>query len=701
MAVTLRIDGREVKVSQGEVRLNRAAQSFTDLSFRGGDFTYTIQVVRDIDSEAVFRPATVEQAQATFARDTPYRAELVGAGQRFTGVFLLNEVTETTFAGNFVGDSVDWVRLLEGKNLQDIEADYRAGLTTIRTLGDMPVTAEALLEVNDDALAETAADSYIHSDGSAVVFPLLFYGAPYVPNRPTPGRTLDITTPADNAGYSSVALSDRPYFGYQDFTPAFYVTRVLRAIFEEIGWGVGGSFLADPQAKRLVLPYVGPDPWYKLVRRVVEFQFVGIGTIPTVLRNDHAIRVNSLTAGGVQGTHVIPLKYAGRITYEFTLSVTSGSGYTVGIYKGPPTLNAQTAEEFVLVDELTSAGTVTGETDIDVDQAIIVYLRPNGATITTTIELVTGEDDGIARLLPDMSQLDFVKGIVTLFNLAWYVPDGQRRINFVPRAEFFEPPSTDFDLDELVDAASVRRGPIGTAQVVRLSYTDDKDDAAAALVPPFGSGRFRIGGTTGPAEQVYEVPFAATAELEVNVTKNLTGTYSAPVFEEQQTIVVPFIARKEPLEGVQGDDLDEDIYYTPWDYDAVPRILKLAEPYTGLDLPARRFNTSTNTDEIVLVDVPRAIFLRDDSSWNDSTYLVQALGMTEPDGPYALHWTNYLNNLRNSVRVTLNVVLTPQQFARLRATQGCKFRGVSYEVVSVQGVSLGTPGVCTLTLIRR
>jgi hypothetical protein len=82
----------------------------------------------------------------------------------------------------------------------------------------------------------------------------------------------------------------------------------------------------------------------------------------------------------------------------------------------------------------------------------------------------------IGRSLPNISQQDFIRGLMNMFNLYTVVDVDNRVINFKTGANFYKNTGVYNDITEFIDFSNYTITPKGLPKQFRLSYTDDPND---------------------------------------------------------------------------------------------------------------------------------------------------------------------------------------------------------------------------------
>ncbi len=135
-----------------------------------------------------------------------------------------------------MGKNLSWSTLLKGKNLNDL-INRDGSLWESPYIGTSGVTT-------DHSLAWYIRNA--NYDNSDICFPLISRGMFWH------GATGDTST--INNIYSDSLI-------FQDIPPAVFHGKIVKKIFENIGWQVDGDLFGDEEYKRVILPYTTSDDY--------------------------------------------------------------------------------------------------------------------------------------------------------------------------------------------------------------------------------------------------------------------------------------------------------------------------------------------------------------------------------------------------------------------------------------------------------
>ena len=256
--------GRQVDYEKQEdlsIRMNRIADDLQDIESRIGEFSYSFSLPRTRNNIEIFEYAGVPHVKGIF-KINPIDVQvfnndlLIIAGQ-----LELQEITDNRYKCVFYSKLTQLADLLSDKNLQDltncpqIAWNYE---TTIRN------------HINS---------GYTNCDETMYQFPFIYYNTFFCPTTVFTGLT-DTIVDADGTTnhlfnrerdwqnwyyyINRSSIGENNTF-YQWFPPAFYLKTIMELMLAEIGWTMSGSFWEDDNIKRIIVPFVGDNPWESAV----------------------------------------------------------------------------------------------------------------------------------------------------------------------------------------------------------------------------------------------------------------------------------------------------------------------------------------------------------------------------------------------------------------------------------------------------
>jgi hypothetical protein len=213
-------------------RLNRSFLDLQQIDKRTGDFSYTIRLPKTKTNNVIFQHANLINTIDKFVRDEEYTAKLETDGMSsLDGLFKLSNITEDGYEGVLISANVSWARLIQGKNLNELT--NRDG-----TPWSVPYIGASGLTDQYSLAWHIANDNYSNSDVSWPLIPRSYF-------YHYTGTSIDLFYE------DSLTISDIP--------PAPYELKVVKKIFEGIGWGCDGDIFAKDEHKKVILPFVSGE----------------------------------------------------------------------------------------------------------------------------------------------------------------------------------------------------------------------------------------------------------------------------------------------------------------------------------------------------------------------------------------------------------------------------------------------------------
>jgi len=252
--------GRQIDYEKSEdisIKMNRIADDLQDIESRYGEFSYSFSVPKTRNNVQIFEYAGVPHVKGIF-KINPIDVQVFNNDLLIlTGQLELQEITIDKYKCVFYSKLTQLIDDLKDKNMQDltncpqIDWNYEA---TIRT------------HINAN---------YLSCDETDYQFPFIFYNTFYCPTSVFTGLT---DTIVDSNGTTAHAFNrERDWQNwyyyinhssigenntwYQWFPLAFYLKPMMEYMLAEIGWTMAGSFWEDANVKKIIMPYVGDNPW--------------------------------------------------------------------------------------------------------------------------------------------------------------------------------------------------------------------------------------------------------------------------------------------------------------------------------------------------------------------------------------------------------------------------------------------------------
>jgi len=237
----------------------------SQINSRGGEFSYTFELPNSTKNSLIFE-LNDYQIHFEFNTTKEYKAIVYDDFGLVVseGLIIIDSYSKDSITCVFYSMTSNWVQQIGKKKLRDIQsfADYPfVGINTIITNWNAQIL-------------ETDANTYNHNNVYDVCFPLVAYGNYFIPwfeenkkyidTSDTRALTGLMPTFSYNNGGETIDApglpnnnADTSHFEFEDFPPSFYLVNIIRKIFEDIGYFVGGSVINDPDQCRLILPATG------------------------------------------------------------------------------------------------------------------------------------------------------------------------------------------------------------------------------------------------------------------------------------------------------------------------------------------------------------------------------------------------------------------------------------------------------------
>lgn len=303
-----------------------------------------------------------------------------------------------------------------------------------------------------------------------------------------------------------------------DLYPAVYVRRIVEQIFLQAGINFVSDFFLKPEMSRLILAFSGrlsqAPGWVedRGFRASLTLAQIISGSSQTVEINDDSTSPNFDNGGNFNTSNYRYTASEGMkldIHLIYSISATSGVS-TIALLKNGVTVLASVAVS-IGNDLYLSALNV----ELNAGDYVSVVGNSSGSyTVTAAVlynevkpELFSGSTVDMSHNLPNMKQIDFIKGLITLFN--WQVDLGDIE-TFKDFYYGFQDWSDKLDLSKPV---VVKYTDDDVPQFYRFRYQENdsfnvlnfNDDNKA----DFGSGEYDTQNDLNN-ETEFEVPFAAT-----------------------------------------------------------------------------------------------------------------------------------------------------------------------------------------------
>lgn len=253
----VRINGEAADIGNPQdfrIIISRSLFNFEKPTSQEGDYTYDMVFPATKTNARIFGPHLVDVgAVRKFVSVQSMEAEIYADGRR---IFIGTPIVDIVGAGSKGGyrvvmysRNIDWVAQLQSKSLRDIQS-----------LDDVPFTGSRFYGAPHEPVSPLRQEDIwlLGQLDTVVQFPPVAYG-----NYFQSGSTL--------TGLLANKVED---IQWQDIAPCAYVPRVVKAMFEDIGYKLAGGFFDSVDAQDLITAYTGDSPprwnWGLLARASVS-----------------------------------------------------------------------------------------------------------------------------------------------------------------------------------------------------------------------------------------------------------------------------------------------------------------------------------------------------------------------------------------------------------------------------------------------
>ena len=225
------------KVDLGDktsINLNRDFADLTNPEARVGDISLNIKLPKTKNNKIIFEHVQVENKQDKFVKTIDYSAVYYVDGRVvFTGIFRILSIENNYYEGVLLGDNIAWGKLLSGKTLKDLKND------DLITPWSVPFFGWS------GSSTQYSANWYINNIDyytQDITFPLTSYGSFFTANPSVYTNEIYL---------DSIAGDDVP--------PSVYDLKIIKRIFQNIGFNVNSSLFPNPEIQRVVMPFTSSD----------------------------------------------------------------------------------------------------------------------------------------------------------------------------------------------------------------------------------------------------------------------------------------------------------------------------------------------------------------------------------------------------------------------------------------------------------
>jgi hypothetical protein len=221
------------------IKLNRIVEDYSDPGKRFGDFSYSFKLPKTKNNRKAFEYPDVKGRTRIF-NGKQFECKLYDHSNLILdGIIELSSFDQSSFKCNFYSKFTQFADSIKNKKLNELQS----------------------LDVVSWNYEKSIVD---HINGTKystqVEHPLIFYRTFFM--RGLSGDTEN--TPENNLSWhynyiilpvGLIVYSNPLYFG--QLPPAVYLTAIVKAILQDAGWSLGGSFFEREDIKKIIIPFVG------------------------------------------------------------------------------------------------------------------------------------------------------------------------------------------------------------------------------------------------------------------------------------------------------------------------------------------------------------------------------------------------------------------------------------------------------------
>lgn len=258
--------------SKSSIVLNRDFADLQNPESRVGDISLTIKLPKTKNNKIILEHVQVQNKQDKFVKTIDYRAVYYVDGRvTFTGIFRTLAVEDNYFEGVLMGDNVAWAKLISGKTLKDLKND------------DLITPWSATFYGWSGSSTPYSANWYINNidyNTQDITFPLISFGSFFTASQ----------TPFTNQIFLDSLAGD-------DVPPSVYDLKIIKRIFQNIGWNVNSSLFSIPECQKVIMPFTASDRYTWNYGQIMAASASGVNIdIPQVLsantQADYSQRIN-------------------------------------------------------------------------------------------------------------------------------------------------------------------------------------------------------------------------------------------------------------------------------------------------------------------------------------------------------------------------------------------------------------------------
>ena len=319
----------------------------------------------------------------------------------------------------------------------------------------------------------------------------------------------------------------------------------------------------------------------------------------------------------------------------------------------------------------------------------IEHLNSPTSTFTTTSAQSTNESL-LHTLRGELGQWDFLKGIMTMFNLVSMAdPNEKNNIIIEPYADVFVNPGSGTDLlsrniehdwTEKVDVSGMELKPLSNLnKITKFQFTEDEDDYVFSVFKKSSYGHLYGSYSEDASLSAQGLPTSLEGTQEI-VVESFAATVSKPLMTQYPDFIIPSIY------AMTDDGTAEE-------FENLPRIfynngMKSLSSCT-YDIPAQNGGVTIPTASTILqfshlTDIPTIPSTTQDFVFK-SNYLI-GMGAPPVNNLYSVYWQPYFDELYNpdTRLMTLKVNLSPTDIANFKFTEKVFIKNSLFRVNKIE-----------------
>ena len=365
------------------------------------------------------------------------------------------------------------------------------------------------------------------------------------------------------------------------------------------------------------------------------------------------------------------LKNTTEFNYSGVITLAAGASY---IYQGNLNISLDTGDTLQAQFKASSAGVVQqaiggGGSGFSFGTHVIFILGIFSITTETILQTLRGE----------LGQWDFLKGIMTMFNLVSLIDESNPdNILIEPYNDIFinNTNSTRLDWTDKVDASEMELKPLTDLNKNTIfKFVEDDDDHVFNVFKQAQSGHL-YGSLEYSAEG-----FTILEGTEEIIAEPFAATVSKPIDDQFSSFIIPSLYAMNDDETTAGFDNSPRIFYNN------------GEKPTGASyfIPEQNGLSSENQPDFLQFShfssiPPGAISIGRKDFVFTSSQLPTAVGVPPVDNLYNTYWSPYFNELYNADTrtMTLKVNLSPSDVASFKFYDTVMIKNRSFRVNKIE-----------------